>query len=57
MKHGIPQGSFLGHLMFVVYKNDLPLRINFVSESVLFAVDTGVILSSRNFKDFCSVSI
>jgi len=35
---------------------DLLLRINYVSESILFAVDTSVIISSRNFKDFCSVS-
>jgi len=36
--------------------NDLLLRINSVSEPILFAVDTSVIISSRNFKDFCLMS-
>ena len=33
-----------------------PLKINSVSQIVLFAVDTTVIISSRNFEDFCAVS-
>jgi len=32
------------------------LRINSVSEPILFADNTSVIISSRNFEDFCSVS-
>jgi len=32
------------------------MRINFVSEPVLFADDTSVIISSRNLKNFCSLS-
>jgi hypothetical protein len=43
--------------MFVVNTKDIPLRINSVSGLTLFADGTGVIFSSRNFKDFCSVSI
>jgi hypothetical protein len=39
-----------------MYINDLLLRINYVSEQLLFAHDTSVIIPSRNFKDFCSVS-
>jgi hypothetical protein len=35
---------------------DLCMRINSVSEPVLFTDDTSVIISSRNFKDFCSLS-
>jgi len=34
----------------------MTLRINSISESILFVDDTNVIISSRNFKDFCSVS-
>ena len=33
------------------------MRINDVSEPILFADDTRIIISSRNFEDFCSVSI
>jgi hypothetical protein len=32
------------------------MRINSVSQPKLFADDTSVIISCRNFKDFCSVS-
>ena len=39
-----------------MYINNLPLRINFVSEPLLFTGDTSDIISSRNFEDFCSVS-
>ena len=39
-----------------MYINDLPLRINCVSEQILFSDDTSVIIPSRNFKDFCLMS-
>jgi hypothetical protein len=38
------------------FSSDLCLRINSASESVLFTDDTSVLISSRNFKDFCSLS-
>jgi hypothetical protein len=34
------------------YINDLPLRINSFAELILFADDTSVIISNRNFSDF-----
>jgi len=37
------------------YKLPTP-RINSVLEPILFTDDTSVIISSRNIKDFCSVS-
>jgi hypothetical protein len=42
--------------LFIIYINDLPLRKISVLEPTEFADDTSVIISSRNFKDFCSVS-
>jgi hypothetical protein len=55
MKHGVPQGSIIGPL-FLVYINDLPPRINSLAEPILFADDTSVIISNRNFKDFSATS-
>ena len=48
--------SVLGPLLFIIYVNDLPLRMNSVSEPILFADYTSVIISNRNFEDFCSAS-
>jgi hypothetical protein len=42
--------------LFIIFINDLPLRINLVSEPILIVYETSVIISSRNFEDFCSVS-
>jgi len=42
--------------LFIIHINDLTMRINVVSEPILCADDTSVIISSRNFKDCSLVS-
>jgi hypothetical protein len=52
IRQGVPQGSILGPILFLIYVKDLPNLASIGTKILLYADDTSIIVISPNLQNF-----
>jgi hypothetical protein len=52
VKQGVPQGSILGPIFFLIYMNDLPKLATFGTKILLYADATSIIVTNPDLENF-----
>jgi len=52
IKQGVPQGSIVGHIFFLIYINDLPNLAPTGTKILLYMDNTSIIVTSPNLENF-----